>query len=287
MHPLMIFTIRLAVLSSSVALSIIPWLISSHAVWTLALFPIWYLLCAGVISRAFYKKIPTGIILRETDEIIRSLRQAHEICWNMTKHIPFGRALVFQLIPLRWMSLRLFGYEGSIWMSLAPTIKISDPSLLNIGSSTAIENHCELQTDIPLKNECSYIEKIKLENNVTIGAHCALQAGTYIAKGSHIYPFSTIALKSHIGRHSKVSNSVYINPFCNIGTQVTIESCSHIGSRVVIADKIRIPAGSFLPPGTVLNSQDSADRVCNQHIQSLIRRRNLLSSRLSDALRAS
>ncbi len=142
-----------------------------------------------------------------------------------------------------------------------PDTWIRDLPLLSIGKDVYLSNKATIGTNIPMNNGKIYVDQIRIGRNGMIGHLTKIGAGVCLEDNVEIQGGCSIGMKVKIGRNSLICYDVAIDHFSVIGENVFIDSKSYIGKRSRIGDNVRIPAGTYIPPKSVIKSQEDFERL--------------------------
>ena len=76
--------------------------------------PLWFVLVAGLLSRTVRRGVVAGKFPRSLAHAVHGPRRLHGLCWTLVCYSGPLDHLILPIAALRDLTLRLFGYRGSL-----------------------------------------------------------------------------------------------------------------------------------------------------------------------------
>lgn len=214
-----------------------------------------FVLTCGLLSLPVRRATIAGRFPRDLGHPVYGPRRLYALCWTALYYCPPVYHVVLALAPLKRLVFRLFGYRGSLQISLYPDTWIRDLPLLQIGEGAYLSNKATIGTNMCLMNGDIIVRPVRIEGGALIGHLAMLGPGSKIRRGAEIGVGSAIGLNTEIGERTHIAACCVVSHSARIGADVVIGTRCFVGARVRIADGIRIPSGAIIPDGVKLRTQ--------------------------------
>lgn len=195
------------------------------------LYAVLFALTAGVLSLPFHKCIVKGKFPRDVRHPVYRGRRLYGTCWTALYYFKPVYYLVLTLPCLKWMTFRLFGYEGQMDFTVYPDTWIRDLPLLDFGKGVYVANRATLGTNMPLKNGMILVDGIQIGPGTLIGHLTLIGAGVSIEENVEIESGCAIGIQVKIGANARIGAACGLNHFCNIGEQSVVGAGTRVGLR--------------------------------------------------------
>ncbi len=209
---------------------------------------------AGLLSQPHQCGIIPGTFPRQLSHPIYFHRRLYGLCWTALYYCTPVYHLVLALPWLKTLTLRLFGYRGSLDVTLYPDTWIRDLPLLRLGAGVYVANRATLGTNMVLHNGRIVVDTITLEENVLVGHLSMIGPGVQIAAGTEVGAACGIGYKTRIGVGSTIGAMTGIDHGVRIGAHVRIGARSAIGRRATLADGVVLPRATLVPAAETVRS---------------------------------
>ena len=215
-----------------------------------------FILISGAMSLLGQKGIIQGTFPRKPFDKIYLRRRIFGACWTQVFYFKplYGVALTIPI--LKKILFRLFGYRHQTQFTLYPDTWIRDLPLLKFGEGAYLANRATIGTNICLSNGSILVDSIEVDTKGLVGHLAVLAPGVKIGKYAEVGVSATIAIRTKLCDGSKVHPCCMINHGAVIGEETKVGTMSYIGIKAVLGPKLNIPAGTNLPSGTIIQTQD-------------------------------
>ncbi|HET9065704.1 MAG TPA: hypothetical protein VFN22_07800 [Gemmatimonadales bacterium] len=199
---------------------------------------------AGVLSRLHVKGIVPGRFRRDIGEKVYGHRRLYGILWCAVYYTKPVYAGFLSVPPLKYLLLRLFGYRGSLDVSIAPDAWIRDLPLLDLAPGTYIANRATLGTNVVLPDGRILVGQISTGDGAMIGHLTMVAAGTTVGAHSVIGAGCAIGMGVTIGVGVRVGDMTGIDHGVVVGEGARVGTASYVGRRVALGPREQVPSGS-------------------------------------------
>jgi len=124
-----------------------------------------------------------------------------------------------------------------------------------------VSNRATLGTNIALHNGLLLVDVIPIRSGASVGHLSMLAPGVALGPGADIGVGGGIGIKTTIGAGAFVSPCSVIEHGVRIGSNASVGAHSYVGSRSTIYGDMKLPAGSSVPPRTLLKNIQSVNRM--------------------------
>jgi acetyltransferase-like isoleucine patch superfamily enzyme len=221
-----------------------------------AVYVVAYALTAGLLSRLTRSAIVAGRFARDLGHSVYGPRRLHALCWTAVYYCTPVYHAVLAVPTLRWMTFRLFGYRGSLDITLYPDTWIRDLPVLEIEAGAYLSNRATIGTNMCLMNGDVLVAPVHIGRGAMVGHMAMLAPGVVLEERVEIGVGAGIGLNVRIGAGSRIGPCVVVHHYATIGKRCDIGSASYIGLKATIGDGVVIPPGLVVPPRTVLRSSE-------------------------------
>ncbi len=188
-----------------------------------------------------------------------------------------GRDLILlKYIPEMRVMFRLFGFSGSIDITVFPDTWLRDLPLLNIGHGAYLANRATLGTNMCLNDGSIIVGPITIGERAIVGHLSVIGLGSKLGEGSELGVGAATGIRITVGSNVNIRPRCNLNHGCQIESNAIIGSASLIGLKSKIGAGIEIRAGACIPPGVVINTQEEADNYFSSETQMLNSEREML-----------
>jgi acetyltransferase-like isoleucine patch superfamily enzyme len=229
-----------------------------------AVFAIAFVTFAGLLSLPFQRAVIAGQFPRKLDHAVYGARRLYGLCWTAVYYSGPIYQLALSIPAVKKLVLRLFGYRGSLDVTLYADTWIRDLPLLRIGKGAYLSNKATIGTNICLQNGDIMVDTVEVGDGALVGHLTMLGPGCIIGKNAEVGVGCAIGIKAQIGEGTRISPSTTIYHGARIGKDVQIGPMVYVGACVRIADGLRIPAGARIPDRAVIASADDLARVLGE-----------------------
>lgn len=250
----------------------------------LILFVIFSVLIAGFISLHGKKAIKRGKFPRNLDHPIYCKRRVYGTCWTQLFYFKPIYSIILSVPALKWLAFRLFGYKGSLDITLYPDTWIRDLPILNFGAKTYLSNRATIGSNMCLNDGSILVDGISIGEGAMVGHLVMVAPGNKIGAKSEIGVGTALGIRVRIGLSSIIKPTCAINHGVVIGDSCDIGPHSYIGLKTVIGNNIVLPAGSNIPNGSAIMNQDEANSFYSSETKKLEATRDAITQLLIKSL---
>lgn len=229
---------------------IILWIILSPIIYVF-LFGI----LAGLLSIPFQRGIVKGVFPRDVRFPVYALRKLYGICWTSVYYFKPIYNIILSVSFYKRLVFRLFGYKGSLKITIFPDAWIRDLPLLRIEDGAYIANRATIGTNICLKDGNIMVGSITLMKGSIVGHLSKVGIGFRLGENSEVGVGCQIGLHTKIGSNSNIGGMSGIGHFAKIGDNVEIGIRSFIGNKAIIANNLILPSNCNVPDGVIVETQ--------------------------------
>ena len=234
------------------------------------LYALAFAVIAGSLSQLHQHAIVPGTFTRSLRNRIYFHRRLYGLCWTTVYYCKPIYSIVLSLPVMKRITFRLFGYRGSLDISIYPDTWIRDLPLLHLEKGVYLSNRATLGTNIALANGDILVNVIKLGTNVCVGHLSMLGPGVTVGEDAEIGVGSTIGIRAEIGPKAKIGPTTKIGHGAHVHSSVVTGAMCCIGSKAVLWQGLVLPNCSFVPNGTILETQDDVEHFGAPRTQAVI-----------------
>jgi carbonic anhydrase/acetyltransferase-like protein (isoleucine patch superfamily) len=252
--------------SLPVAIAAIPFFFLSSWVAKLAwlsfcpaVFGFTYVTVCGLLSRPFQKAIITGKFPRKTNHEVYGPRRLYGLCWGGIFYF-YPLYYAFLSVPfLKKYLFWLFGYRGTTNFIVYADTWIRDLPLLKLSHGAYLSNKATLGTNMCFRSGFILVDNVTVAESALIGHLAMIAPGVSVGASAEVGVGAAIGIRARIQDGAKIAGHCSINHGADIGKGCDIGPATYIGVRAVLRDSLRIPAGTNIPNGAILNTQEDVD----------------------------
>lgn len=234
-------------------------LVDSVALGVVA-YPLVLTLLAGLVARTGLAHIRPGRFDRDPlqreyrGRLVYGAALTTMLACRPVMHLLLGCA------PLKGLFLRLFGYRGSLDVTLYADTWMRDLAVLDFGPGTYVASRVTLGTNI-VQGKRILVGSIRTGRDVVIGFGSLVGPGAEIGDGTDIGQESILGMRVRIGKGVTLEGRSNIHHGARIHDGVVIGALTYVGKRAVIHAGLHVPAGSFIPDRAVIRNEADLQRV--------------------------
>ena len=217
-------------------------------------------LAAGLLARSAAAAIVAGKFDRDLGDPIYGRRRVYGVCWTAIYYCPPVYHFVLAVPWLKRATFRLFGYRGSLEITVYPDTWIRDLPLLELGRGAYLSNKATIGTNICLPGGKIIVGPINIGRDAMVGHLAMIAPGVVLGEGVEVGVGAAVGIRSLVGARSTIGPCAVVYHGVRIGADCHIGGGCNIGSKSTIADGITIPFGMVVPPRTRIARQ--ADVEC-------------------------
>ena len=221
-----------------------------------ALFVFAFAIIAGALSRITLHAITSGKFPRDLGHDVYGPRRLHALCWTAIYYSGPIYHAILAVPALRAMTLRLFGYRGSLDFQTYPDTWIRDLPLLSIGSGAYLSNKATVSPNMCLRNGKIIVLPLAIGERTMIGHLAMIAPGVEIGDDSEIGVGAAVGVKARVGRNTLIDHEAVLDHEAVVGDDCVIGNGAYVGRRAVIHDGVRIPPRAVIPARAVIRVDD-------------------------------
>lgn len=220
-----------------------------------AIFAVAYVAVAGALSRLTLRAMIAGTFPRDLGHPVYGPRRLHALCWTAIYYCTPLYHAVLAIPFLKWLTFRLFGYRGSLDVTLYPDTWLRDLPLLRVAEGAYLSNRCTIGTNMCLHDGTVLVAPISVGKGAMVGHLAMIAPGVVLGDGVEVGVGCGVGLGASVGRKARlgpmcgVSHGAVIGERCDIGTMALI------GTKAVIHPGVRIPPGIVIPPRMTIRTE--------------------------------
>jgi carbonic anhydrase/acetyltransferase-like protein (isoleucine patch superfamily) len=255
------FGVPTLIAAGPVLLARTPILRATFVVTAPIAFTVAFPVVCGLLCRLTKWSIVAGKFPRNLGHRLYGPRRLYSLCWTALYYFTPIYHIVLAIPLLKRATFRLFGYSGSMDMALNPDRWIRDLPLLNVADGAYLSNRATIGTNMCLVSGDVLVAPVIIGRRAMVGHLSMLAPGVILGDSVEISVGVGVGLNSRGGARSRIGPCVVVHHGVIIGDNCDIGATSYIGLKVIIGDGITIPAGTVVPPRTVLRSQAEANQL--------------------------
>lgn len=219
---------------------------------------------AGLCSLPWQRGIIKGVFPRDVRFPIYAMRKLYNTCWTALYYFKPVYNIVLSVAPFKAIVFRLFGYKGSLNITIFPDTWIRDLPLLRIEDGVYVANRATLGSNICLQNGYIMVGNITLKKNAMLG-HLSV-----VGLGFSLGERSEVGVRCVTGVHVKIGDDTFIGSASGLGHKTKIGNKNHvgvwsyIGEDAVVGDNLAFPSHSDIPEGSRILSQEEVERLLDK-----------------------
>jgi carbonic anhydrase/acetyltransferase-like protein (isoleucine patch superfamily) len=220
-----------------------------------------YVIVAGALARVTRRAIISGKYPRDLGHEVYGPRRLYGLCWTAIYYCPPIYHAVLSVPLLKHIVLRLFGYRGSLDVTLYPDTWIRDLPLLDISEGVYPSNKATIGTNMCLTDGSIIVASIAIGRQSMVGHLVMLAPGVVLGERVEVGVGTAVGLKVRIGDGTSIGPCCVIHHGARIGQRCQVGSASHVGTKAIISDGITIPFGAVVPPRASIRTQEQANAL--------------------------
>jgi carbonic anhydrase/acetyltransferase-like protein (isoleucine patch superfamily) len=235
----------------------------------IVLFVFFSTIIAGLISLLGQSGIKRGKFPRDVKHSVYGKRRIFGLCWTQMYYSGPIYSIILAIPLFRKIVFRLFGYRGSMDITLYPDTWIRDLPILKLSPKTYLSNKSTIGTNICLNDGSVLVDGIITGESAMVGHLVMLAPGCKIGQKSEVGVGCGLGIRSRVGNDSIVKPTCVLNHGASVGNNSDIGTRTYIGLKSVIGDNIVIPAGSNIPSGVTIMTQEDANNYYSSETAKL------------------
>ena len=168
------------------------------------LFAIAMPLVAGLLARLTLDAIVAGKLERDLANPVYGRRRLYEVCWTAVYYCPPIYHFVLSVPWMKRATFRLFGYRGSLDVTIHPDTWIRDLPLLELGRGAYLANKATIGTNVCLPGGKIVVAPVCIGREAMVGHLAMLGPGVVLGDGVEIGVGAAIGFHTQIGAKSTV-----------------------------------------------------------------------------------
>lgn len=293
MNNIIPISIIMGIWLGSFAISAIPYLLvdSNSKLINLALLMLGIVLfvfnstiVAGLMSMIGKPGIKRGKFPRDLDHPVYCKRRIYGLCWTQLFYCKPIYSIIVSIPIFKRMVFRLFGYKGSMDITLYPDTWIRDLPLLKFSAKTYLSNRATIGSNICLNDGTILVDGITTGESTMIGHLVMVAPGCKIGAKSEIGVGTALGIRARMGMSSIIKPTCAVNHGVVIGDNCDIGSHTYLGLKAIIGNNIVIPSGSNIPSGSTIMNQEEATNYYSSETIKLEKQKDAMAQLLIKSL---
>ncbi|MES2768836.1 MAG: hypothetical protein V4596_06780 [Bdellovibrionota bacterium] len=239
---------------------------------------------AGVVSLIGKSGIKRGKFPRDLDHPVYFKRRIYGICWTQLFYFKPIYSVVISIPILKKIVFRLFGYKGSMDITIYPDTWIRDLPLLKFSPKTYLSNRATIGSNICLNDGTILVDGITTGNSAMIGHLAMVAPGCKIAAKSEVGVGTALGIRVRMGTSSIIKPTCAINHGVVIGDNCDIGSHTYLGLKTIIGNNVVLPPGSNIPNGSTIMNQEEANNYYSSETLKLEKQKDTMAQLLIKTL---
>ena len=230
-----------------------------------ALYAIGYVLFAGTLSRLTLRAVTPGRYPRDVGHRVYGPRRLYSLCWTAIYYSgPLFHA-VLAIPGLKRVTLRLFGYRGSVDFQTYPDTWLRDVPLLSIGKGAYLSNKATISPNMCLRNGKIIVLPVSIGAGTLIGHLTMIAPGVDIGADSEVGVGAALGINACVGAHTLIDHEVILDHEAAIGDRCVIGTRTYVGRKAVIRSGLRVPPATVVPARAILTTQADVDALVRRN----------------------
>jgi len=218
-------------------------------------------LIAGLIARSTIGAIVAGSFDPESSDPSQRRRRLHDVCWTAISRCLPVYQVVLAIPWLKRATFRLFGYHGSLDVTVCADTSIAALPLLELGSGSYLSSRATVGMGICLRGAGILVAPVCIGRNTVVGHLAVLGPGVVLGDDVEIGVSAVIGPHAQIGGRSTVGPCATIQHGVRIGAGCHVGAASHVGAKATVADGLTIPFGTVIPPRMTVGTPRDVDEL--------------------------
>lgn len=215
---------------------------------------------AGICSLPWQRGIIKGVFPRDVRFPIYAMRKLYGTCWTAVYYFKPIYSIILNISLFKTIVFRLFGYRGSLNITIYPDCWIRDLPLLRLEDRAYIANKCTLGTNVNMQNGYIMVGNVTVKRGSMIGHLAKFGIGASIGENSEFGIECITGLHVKIGMNNMIGACTQISHYVKIGENNNIGVCCYFGTGAVIGDNLIIPNGTRIPDKAEVLTQADVDK---------------------------
>lgn len=225
-------------------------------------FVVSYVTIAGGLSRITRYALVAGKFPRDLGHAVYGPRRLHALCWTAVYYCTPVYHAVLAVPALKQLTFRLFGYRGSLDVTLYPDTWVRDLPVLEVGKGAYLSNRATIGTNMCLTSGDVIVAPVRIGDSVMVGHLAMVAPGVVLEERVEVGVGAGIGMRVHVGASTRIGPCVVVHHGATIGSRCDIGARSYIGTKAVISDGVTVPAGSVVPARSVIRSSADLSLAC-------------------------
>jgi carbonic anhydrase/acetyltransferase-like protein (isoleucine patch superfamily) len=218
-------------------------------------------LVAGLLARLTLDAIVPGKFARDLGQAPYGRRRLYGICWTAVYYCPPIYHAVLSVPWLKRATFRLFGYRGSLDVTIQSDTWLRDLPLLDLGEGAYLSNKATIGTNICMPDGTIVVGPVHVGRQAMIGHAAIIGPGAVLGDRVEVGIGTGIGIRARIGARTIVGPWSLVYHGVRIGTDCHIGAACHIGTKATIGDGLSIPFGTLIPPRTAVRTAGDVARL--------------------------
>jgi len=226
-----------------------------------ALYAIAYVLIAGLLSRLTIRAVTPGRYPRDVSHRVYGPRRLYSLCWTAIYYWSPMYHAILAIPALKRLTLRLFGYRGSVDFQTYPDTWLRDLPLLSIGKGAYLSNKATVSPNMCLRSGKIIVLPVSIGAHTMIGHLTMIAPGVDIGADSEVGVGAALGVNACVGSHTLIDHEVILDHEAAVGDRCVIGTRSYVGRKAVIRSGLRVPPASVVPARAILTTQADVDAL--------------------------
>jgi len=205
-----------------------------------------YVLVAGGLSCLTRDAIVSGKYPRDLGHPVYGRRRLYALCWTSVYYFSPLYHVVLAVPALKWLTFRLFGYQGALDFTAYADTWIRDLPLLQLGSGAYLANKATIGTNMCLNDGTIVVMPVRLDTGAMVG-HLAL-----LGPGCYVGPRAEVGVGASVGMNCRIEANAAVGPLSVINHGAIIGEGCHVGNSCLVGTGARLAAGARLRAGAIV-----------------------------------
>jgi UDP-3-O-[3-hydroxymyristoyl] glucosamine N-acyltransferase len=188
-------------------------------------------------------------------------RRLYSLCWTAIYYCAPIYHAVLAMPALKRLTLRLFGYRGSVDFQTYPDTWLRDLPLLSIGTGAYLSNKATVSPNMCLRNGKIIVLPVSIGARTMIGHLTMIAPGVDIGADSEVGVGAALGVNACVGSHTLIDHEVILDHEAAVGDRCVIGTRSYVGRKAVIRSGLRVPPTTVVPARAILTTQADVDAL--------------------------
>ncbi len=226
-----------------------------------AIYAIAYVLIAGAPGRLTIHSVTPGRYPRDVAHRVYGPRRLYSLCWTAIYYCAPIYHAILAVPALKRLTLRLFGYRGSVDFQTYPDTWLRDLPLLSIGKGAYLSNKATVSPNMCLRSGKIIVLPVSIGARTMIGHLTMIAPGVDIGADSEVGVGAALGVNACVGSHTLVDHEVILDHEAAVGDRCVIGTRSYVGRKAVIRSGLRVPPATVVPARAILTTQADVDAL--------------------------